>query len=521
MVSVARGVSPVPSRAASIVLTSLPPIAVAVLVTLAIWPGLMPGVGFWDTGEFQTVLPILGTAHPTGYPTYVLLGFVVNVLLTPLGEPAFRMNVLSLLCVAIAAAATVRLVTRLTGVVPVAVAAGLGLGLSPAAWRVATHADPHTLHLALVAILFGLLVQWEIVRRSGEPGNAAADRWLVAAAVTFGLAAGNHSLTLLLAVPIGAYVLSVDPGIIRRPRLVVTCAVALVGALALVYLELPLRAGPFRAPLVYAKPNTWDGFWYVALGEQFRGSLHDPLGDLPRKLGDLVGLARTEFGFLSPLIPVAFLATLIRHPRFALLTGTSMLVTVLFNASYTNADIGRYYLGPVLWAWLWLAVLAAVVVESLGAGGEDGPRAAPAAVAVALGLALLVPTVADFRHRAEVGDRHDATAAARWLDAALSEIAENAVVVSWWSTSTPLWYAQYVEGRRTDLTIVDDRTRLDLDYGEATDVIARFLGKRPVYVIRANAYDLAKVVAIYDLVPVRTDPAGDVYLVIGAKGGGG
>ena len=35
----------------------------------------MPGVGFWDTGEFQTVLPILGTAHPTGYPTYVLLGW--------------------------------------------------------------------------------------------------------------------------------------------------------------------------------------------------------------------------------------------------------------------------------------------------------------------------------------------------------------------------------------------------------------------------------------------------------------
>ena len=56
----------------------------------------MPDVGYWDTGEFQTVLPILGTAHPTGYPTYVLLGFVANILLAPLGEPAFRMNVLSL-----------------------------------------------------------------------------------------------------------------------------------------------------------------------------------------------------------------------------------------------------------------------------------------------------------------------------------------------------------------------------------------------------------------------------------------
>ena len=32
----------------------------------------MPDVGWWDTGEFQTVAPILGTAHPTGYPLYRL-----------------------------------------------------------------------------------------------------------------------------------------------------------------------------------------------------------------------------------------------------------------------------------------------------------------------------------------------------------------------------------------------------------------------------------------------------------------
>ena len=49
----------------------------------------------------------------------------------------------------------------------------------------------------------------------------------------------------------------------------------------LVYLELPLRAGPFRAPLVYGQPETWDGFWYIVLAEQFRGSVVDPFGDLP------------------------------------------------------------------------------------------------------------------------------------------------------------------------------------------------------------------------------------------------
>ena len=53
---------------------------------------LLPGVAFWDTGEFQTVGPLLGTAHPTGFPTYVLLGWLASVVLQPFGEPAFRMN---------------------------------------------------------------------------------------------------------------------------------------------------------------------------------------------------------------------------------------------------------------------------------------------------------------------------------------------------------------------------------------------------------------------------------------------
>ena len=58
---------------------------------LGVWR-LMPGLGFWDTAEFQTVLPVLGTAHPTGYPTYVVLGWLASIILTPLGEPAFRVE---------------------------------------------------------------------------------------------------------------------------------------------------------------------------------------------------------------------------------------------------------------------------------------------------------------------------------------------------------------------------------------------------------------------------------------------
>ena len=103
----------------------------------------------------------MGTAHPTGFPTYVLLGWLASVLLQPFGEPAFRMNLFSAICLAVAAGVTVDLVRKLTGWTILGMAAGIGLALTPIAWAIATHAEAHSLHLALLAILLWLLVTWD------------------------------------------------------------------------------------------------------------------------------------------------------------------------------------------------------------------------------------------------------------------------------------------------------------------------------------------------------------------------
>ena len=287
---------------------------------------------FWDTGELQAVGPLMGTAHPTGFPTYVLLGWLASV-----APPAVRRA--GLPDEPVLGALRRRRRRRHgrprpgadRGSLILGVAAGIGLALTPIAWAIGTHAEAHALHLALVAILLWLLVAWDarvrapagavetttdtrdddgdatrpplpraprsptVTRRTPAPRRPGrqpdrGDRFLVAAAFVFGLAVGNHSLTLLLAVPVGLFVLAVDPGIWRRGRLVLTCVAVLVVTVVLVYLELPLRAGPFRAPLVYGTPKRWDGFWYIVLAEQFRGSLSNPFGDLPGKFGDLVSL---------------------------------------------------------------------------------------------------------------------------------------------------------------------------------------------------------------------------------------
>ena len=469
------------------------PVLVALWVIVNAWPGLMPGVGYWDTGEFQAVLPVMGTAHPTGYPTYVLLGWLGNLLLAPIGEPAYRVTALSLIAVAVAAGATVALVRRLTGSTIIAVAAGIGLATTRLVWSNATRADPHAIHLAFVAVLFLALVRWSDSAADGLD-RRATDRRLILAAVIFGLAVGNHSLTLLLIPPVGLYVLATEPGILRRGRFVATCLGAAALTVVLVFLELPIRGGLVPAPLIYGAPATWDGFWYIALAEQFRGSLGDVFGRLPVKLDDLVRRAGIWFGPFTVAIPLAAVVVALRAPRYALLAGSALLITVLFDQSYQNADIDRYYLGPVLWIWTLLAIfgaeLASLVMRA-AAGFAPALRRVDIVAAAIVAIVLLSPAANELAIRRAEADRSGDTGARTWLAETLPVLEPNAVIVSWWSTSTPLWYAQKVEGLRPDIFIVDDRTMLDLNLGRAPDVIRRYLAEgRPVYAIRIAGNDL-------------------------------
>ena len=450
---------------------------------------LLPGLGLWDTGEFQVVAPVLGTAHPTGYPSYVLLGWLASLLLTPAGEPALRMNLLSAILLGVAAALAVVLVRRLTGRTPVAVAAGVLLALTPIPWRVGSFADPHMLHLALVAGLLVLLVGWEERVRTGR---ADADRWLVSAAALYGVALGNQALTFLLAPGIALFILAVEPRVWLRRAQLGRCVLALVAVAAVLYLELPVRAA-MGAPLVYGHPATWGGFWYVVLGAQFTGGMTGLFTDVVGKVAELGRVATDQFGLLVALIPAAFLIVVMRRPRYALLTGTWLVVTSWFAVSYTNADIERYYLGPILVAISWLAIAAGVLLDAAAAQLLAPPdcagRRATAlrlATSVIVGVALVAPAVIAAPATRLVVDQSTDTRAADWSRWTFEVVEPNAVLVTWWGYSTPLWYRQIILRERPDVWVVDDRTRLDEDLGSVDDVIRANLGKRPIYLVRLD-----------------------------------
>ncbi len=494
--------------------------AVALVVLGLVRSTLMEGVWFWDTAEAQTVPPLFGTMHPTGFPAYAVLGWLASLVLTPLGDPAFRMNLLSAILVAVAGGGAVLTGRRLGVPAVVAAAAALGFALTPIVWQIGSSADAHALHLALAAGLVLLLLVWEhAVRtgpeRGGEPGPTlcAADRRLVVAAAWFGVLLANHALTFLLVPAVGLYVLAVDRSTLARPRLVATCIAATLGVAALLYLQLPLRAGLLPAPIVYADPSTWDGFWYIVLAEQFRGSIVDPLGNLGGKFGALVDLTSRQLGPLAWLLPLAVIATARRAPRYLVLSGTAVAVTCFFAASYENAQIERYYLVPAFLAWTWLAVLGGVAVDLLARVRVRREPANRLLLGAALAVLLVAPTLIALPVRRGDVIASQGADGRLWLDQVMTALEPDAIILSSWSFSTTLWYGQFIEGRRPDVRVVDDRDLLDDHLGDISDVIDANLGRRPVYVARLDPSEVSLLGARYQLEAVAGPM--NVYRVLG------
>jgi hypothetical protein len=513
------------------------PAAAAVLTLIFVLPTVAPTVGNWDTAEFQTVGPVLGTAHPTGFPSYTVLGWLASIVLQPFGEPAFRMNLLQALLAAVAVAAATAIVQVLTGRRMIALATGLLLATSQLFWRLSTHADPHMFHVALTALLFLVLLTWDHRRHSADPETVAhADRWLVAAAGIYGVAVANHGLALLLPPAIGLFVLAADWRIIFRWRTIATCAAVLAGTIAVFFLELPIRAA-MHAPLVYGHPDTLGGFLYVILAQQFEGSLSHPFDDLPTKAGHVLDLITGWLGPMAILAAVGLVTSLIRRPRYVLLTGLAAVVTCGFAASYSNASIERYYLLPLLIAFTWIGLGFADIVAAFAWSAAAWQRPAPVPEAgplpeeeqsagepaiptpprergsdqgwsawallvgeMVVAVAIAFPTVSVVAARQGVNSLDNPagvseaanTQYSTWMKAVLAPpeqggLAKDAVIESTWSASTTLWYGQRVLGLRPDVVIVDDSTRKN-DHigrsGEVWDVFDMYLGTRPVYTDR-------------------------------------
>jgi hypothetical protein len=436
---------------------------------------LDPDVGFWDTGELQVVPYILGLAHPTGYPTEILIGWAfVHAL--PFGEPALRMNLLCLLCVVVAAVCCCAVALFYEVRPAVAAAAGLCFAFTPLVWSHATHADVTDPALALCAFVLLLTVA---ALRFGRP------RLLLWAAGIAGLALGTHGVVIWFLPAIIVMVLaSRSAPLIRLLPLCVGIGAAVTIA---VYAYLPIRSAIVTA--AGADPTTaiglpngqafWDwghpaspsGFWLVVSGGPVKAT--NALAAIGRidRYPEYLAFAATQLRFSYPVLALIAIVALAFWGASRTKASPALLLPLAlvapFAAGFTSeSDVQRYFSFPLLCMW----VLVAAALSSFEL---------PSITRIPSAAALVLCAFAAFevvRGRGLFEQRHDHLGST-YIAAVLAATEPNAVIVAPWVYVTPLGYAAYVRGSTASRTIVS------LYPEQANPYIANWMKSRPVYII--------------------------------------
>lgn len=494
---------------------------------------LAPGLLWGDSAEFQFAAWLGGFAHPTGYPLYLMLGWLWSHLL-PLGDPAFRMNLFSAVWGAVAVGLLCLLVMRILRFLEpratagrpylaasrlIALGAALVFTFTPTFWSQAVIAEVYTLHAAFVAGLLLALVIWAQRAMDGDEGDAR--RAMYSIALLFGLSMAHHRSTLLLAPAAALFVLIVVSRSGRHPRvsarqaaLVAVCFLAPL----LLYLYIPLRAPhvPYYAVPLEAGRSlplydpTPAGFLAHVSGSVFSSALATPRGALD--LAALAGRFLDELSLNALVLGGLGLGYLVYRGVRArswqawsalALTGLFFLAQVAFNLFYAIGDIHVFYI-PAYLVWVvWMALGAwALVLLVAWLFSGPGEQWRDRAAAGAGGLALVVLLAFAYRSAAvfwpKVQRAGDDSARRAWAALLGGDLRQGAILVSNdRDEMAPLWYLAHVEDARADLTGLFPLIAPGPAWSDVGAVVESALQTgRPVYLVKPMpglevTYDLA------------------------------
>lgn len=422
-----------------------------VLALIALYLTTMPPTITWwfggsDSGELVSAADSLGIAHPTGYPLFVVLGFIATRV--PVGDVAARVNALNVVLGALGVAGVALTTLALAGdrigqpVIRTAPAllAGLAIATSTLYWSQAIIAEVYIAQAALTALV---LLVW--ARQGTHPAIHGA---------AHGLALTNHLTALLF---LGAALVTVArPAQRSRSRAAIWFATGVIVPLCL-YLLLPLRAAQGSVVNWGSDLTTVSGFLSHVTGQQYRGNLDllDPAGSL----GDLASFLRLMIEDLPPwLLPAAaigFHDLSRRRPPYAWFTAVAAAGTLLFTAAYRIADRAPYLLPIYVVLGVWSGVGLIVVGRAAYSWAVTTKRRNMALAGAGAAVLLLGVWSVRAHNRVDLSGDDSALIFAR---ATLEALPPDATYLSARDDVTfALWYAQRTLGLRPDVRVVDLR----------------------------------------------------------------
>jgi len=426
-----------------------------------------PALSWLDSAEFIAAAASLGVPHSPGHPLEAMLGRAIT--LVPIGDVAFRVNLLSALlsagAVPLLFGAFRQLLAALAKDAPgwthaaIAAAMSLTLAASAAVWMQAVRAEVYGLELLLLAGIVYAVVGYATTRQSS---------YAVCFALFTGLGlATHHFITLTLALPAALAMVW-----IARPRLTAVTASLVAGTVGLTaFAYLPVRAAA-EPVLNWGHPDTLGRLLWTISGRAFTktmGAEHtsSTVIDALQIVAALVAS--------SPLLPLfallgIYLAVRLRRGRkLAGAAGAVVVLTILGRAALgfdPETPDHHAYLVPALLGLAMLAVLGLALLLH-EAKALQAPITGLACASLACLLLITAPsTMAEVDAR----DSYGADEVARWTVDAVPP--RGVALTSYFQTAFRVAALVASEGARPDVAFID---RSFLSYpGEREGAKARY-----------------------------------------------
>jgi Protein of unknown function (DUF2723) len=437
-----------------------------------------------DGADLTTAAATLGVPHPPGYPTYITIGFLFSKL--PIGNIAYRLNLMSAVFTALAAGLITLTLIRLMAPSPVqrgtlkwadaragvGIIAGLIFAAAPMVWGQATIAEVHGLNAFFVALIVYLLAP--IVFRSEK----ISARRIVSASLLWGFSCGNLlTIGALFPLMIVAWwknsgqqlAVSDRPSTSKHLRSIVLPMAAFAIGLN-VYWLVAVRAAAH--PLVnWGNAITFDSFLNQITAQLYRGYMFAvPLADYPNRLIAVGQMIVTQFGWPGVLLGTigVYQALNSRNKNWRWLISPIALYSV-FAFTYNTLDADLYFIPVWLFAawaiargsleiirWINSKVTPLPVTSAEPRNLSFGFILQPSAFSLLL-ILLLVPANIVISNFTTMDLSQDDTAS-KFMQEVGTLLPRNAIVLTATDAHTfTLWYYRAIEHHRPDITVIDAR----------------------------------------------------------------
>lgn len=422
-----------------------------------------PGLDWGDAGETQLAAWTAGLSHPTGYPLFLMLGWLWSHLLALFGVPPTR--AVTLFTVTAGAATVAIMVPMMEAllrrmrftlsdkwIISIAVIAAAFFGLSYTFWSQALLAEVYTFHLlCLVLLLWGLWAKGFDTKR------------LYGLALLYGISLSHHRTMIFWAPGLLIWLWFEHREAFQPRRFLLLSACVLLPELFYLYVAWRGVVTPYLHQVLTDTQTLtlYDGSWQALLdhlsGTRFASELglKAPLGERLSMVWDL-SIANIQ-GFILPLSFGAM--TFFKMPlkkddpvterllplADACLLATGALGTLLFGIFYAIGDVEVMFI-PV---WLVCTIFLFLGISTFLMASQSQPRGRWFTYLI---IFLLLASVVE-QVRSMPDSRATETAPRELVNSILAaNPPENAILITNdRNEMVPVWYAQFAEGQRADM----------------------------------------------------------------------